>query len=60
MSKQNHDGATVNPRDALAQHTAQRFQAISDYKGVLDQRGNSLMEINEKSGPRSKIYRRLH
>jgi hypothetical protein len=50
------DNATVNPRDALAQNVAQRNQAIADYKAVLDERGNALIAVNEKSGPRSKAY----
>lgn len=56
MGRQPDDSATINPRDALAQSTAQRFKAVSDYKGILDERGNALMSVNETSGPRSKSY----
>ena len=56
MANRQGDGATIDPRDALAHNTAQRYKAYSDYKGVLDERGNALIEINEKSGPRSKAY----
>ncbi len=58
MAKQG-DGATIDPRDALAHQMAQRYKAYSDYKGVLDERGNALIEANEKSGPRSKAYMAL-
>ena len=56
MANRQGDGATIDPRDALAHNTAQRYKAYSDYKGVLDERGNALIEVNEKSGPRSKAY----
>jgi hypothetical protein len=59
MANRQSDGATIDPRDALAHNTAQRYKAYSDYKGVLDERGNALIEVNEKSGPRSKAYNAL-
>ena len=48
--------ATTSPLEALANAKAERYEALSDYKGVLDERGNALMEANEKFGPRSRQY----
>lgn len=50
------DNATINPRDALANAVAERSQARKAYMAVLDERGNALMAVNEKSGTRSKAY----
>jgi hypothetical protein len=50
------DEAVNDPGVALAQSLARRFEATAGYKNVLDERGNALMAVNERSGPRSKAY----
>jgi hypothetical protein len=49
----------ADPRTALAENTAKRFDAKAHYKDVLDARGNELMSVNERSGPASKAYMAL-
>ncbi|MEQ1933103.1 MAG: hypothetical protein ABL962_04395, partial [Fimbriimonadaceae bacterium] len=49
----------ADPRTALAENTARRYEAKAHYKDVLDARGNELMSINERSGPASKGYMSL-
>lgn len=45
-----------DPQSALASYTARRTAAIASYKGMLDQRGNALLSVNEASGLKSKPY----
>ncbi len=46
----------ADPRSMLAESVAKRFEAKASYKDILDARGNALMSVNERSGPRSKAY----
>lgn len=55
MAKRNQE-RTDDPLTMLADVTARRFSAKASYKAMLDQRGNSLMSVSEKSGDRSKVY----
>ena len=45
--------------DGLPETLAKRYTAKASYKDVLDQRGNALMSINDKSGPASNSYRAI-
>jgi hypothetical protein len=56
MMAKRHDDTGSDPHAALAQSLARRFEATAGYKNVLDERGNALMAVNERSGPRSKSY----
>ena len=47
----------VDPHSALAKAEAGRYAAKSAFKEVLNDRGNRIYALNEKSGPRSKPYR---
>lgn len=40
----------------LAENAARRATARAEYMAVLDQRGNALLSVNEKGGPRSRPY----
>lgn len=55
MARKN-DERSSDPLSSLAESTASRFAAKASYQDVLDQRGNALMAVNEKSGERSKAY----
>ena len=57
MARTPHSENVVDPHEALAKAEAKRFAAKSGFVGVLNQRGNQIYALNEKSGPRSKPYR---
>jgi hypothetical protein len=44
---------------SLAQSLARRFEATGAYKRTLDDRGNALLAVSERSGPASKAYLNL-
>jgi hypothetical protein len=58
MARKN-DTASKDPLAALAEFTAKRSSAKAEYMAVLDQRGNALLSVNEKSGMRSLEYETL-
>ncbi len=41
---------------ALGQSLARRHEAMAAYKAMLDERGNQMFTVSERSGPRSKAY----
>lgn len=55
MARRN-DIATKDPAAELAENAARRATAKAEYMAVLDQRGNALLSVNEKSGPLSRPY----
>ncbi len=50
------DVRAKDPLADLAENTARRSSARAGYMAVLDQRGNDMLSVNEKSGPRSHQY----
>lgn len=55
MARKN-DAGSKDPTADLAENTARRATAKAEYMAVLDQRGNALLSVNEKAGPRSRPY----
>jgi hypothetical protein len=53
----NHSENVADPHEALAKAEAKRFAAKAAFKEVLNDRGNRIYALNEKSGPKSKPYR---
>lgn len=47
----------TDPAEELAAWQNHRFTAISGYEKILNERGNQLMTVNEKSGPHSEPYK---
>jgi hypothetical protein len=47
----------ADPKEALAKFEAQRSGAKQGYHDILNQRGNRLFTLDEKSGPQSRTYR---
>jgi hypothetical protein len=58
MARKN-ESANKDPLASLAEYTARRSTAKAEYMAVLDQRGNALLAVNEKSGMRSLEYATL-
>lgn len=46
----------ADPHEALAKFEAHRAGARASYEDILNQRGNLIYALNERSGPRSKPY----
>lgn len=55
MARRN-DVGSKDPNGDLAENAARRATARGEYMAVLDQRGNALLSVNEKSGTRSREY----